>query len=71
MYRKLKVTQVTLRKNTSLNQSALEVLSQTKYVKAKALLLKANTPQNLKNNKRQARKGVNKKGYIKRNTKYI
>jgi len=42
-----------------------------KYVKAKALFLKANTPQNLKNNKRQARKGVNKKGYIKRNTRYM
>jgi len=42
-----------------------------KYVKAKSLFLKANTPQNLKNNKRQARKGVNKKGYIKRNTRYM
>jgi len=42
-----------------------------KYVKEKALFLKANTPQNLKNNKRQARKGVNKKGYIKRNTRYM
>jgi len=41
-----------------------------KYVKAKTLFLKANTPQNLKNNKRQARKGVNKKGYIKRKTRY-
>jgi len=37
-----------------------------KYVKAKVLFLKANTPQNLKNNKTQARKGVKKKHYIKR-----
>jgi len=42
-----------------------------KYVKAKALFVKANTPQNLKNNKRQARKGVNKKGCIKRKTRYM
>jgi len=39
--------------------------------KQKALFLKVNTPQNLKNNKRQPRKGVNKKGYIKRNTRYM
>ena len=36
-----------------------------KDVKAKALYLKAKAPQNLKNNKRQTRKGVNKKGYTK------
>jgi len=42
-----------------------------KYVKAKTLFLKAKTPQNLKNNKIQSRKGVNKKGYIKRNTRYM
>jgi len=42
-----------------------------KYVKAKALFLKANTPQNLKNNKRQSIKGVNKKGYSKRKTRYM
>jgi len=42
-----------------------------KDVKAKALYLKAKVPQNLKNNKRQTRKGVNKKGYNKRNTRDI
>jgi len=36
-----------------------------KDVKAKALNLKAKAPQDLKNNKRQTRKGVNKKGYTK------
>jgi len=40
-----------------------------KDVKAKVLNLKAKAPQNLKNNKRQTRKGVNKKGYTKRNTR--
>jgi len=40
-----------------------------KYVKSKALYLKAKAPQNLKNNKRQTRKGVKKKGYNKRNTR--
>jgi len=35
------------------------------------LFLKANTPQNSKNNKRKSRKGVNKKGYSKRKTRYM
>jgi len=40
-----------------------------KDVKAKALYLKAKAPQNLKNNKKQTRKGVKNKGYNKRNTR--
>jgi len=34
-----------------------------KYVKALTHFIQEHPPQNLKNNKRQAGKGVNKKGY--------
>jgi len=44
---------------------------QVKYVKALTHFIQEHPPENLKNNKRQARKCVNKKGYIKRNTRYM
>jgi len=45
--------------------------SQMKYVKANHSFSKPKHHKTLKNNKRQAKKGVNKKGYSKRNTRYI
>ena len=45
--------------------------SQVKYVKALTHFIQEHPPPNLKNNKRQARKGVNKKDYNKRNTRYM
>ena len=67
-----KVTQITPRKNTSLNQSALKALvTSNERCQSKSTQSQSQAPQNLKNNKYQTRKGVNKKGYNKRNTRYM
>jgi len=63
---KVRVTQITPRKNTSLNQSALEAfVTSNERCQSKSTQSQSQAPQNIKNNKRQTRKSVNKKGYTK------
>jgi len=66
MCRKVKITQVTLRKNNSLKQSALEALvTSNERFQSKSTQSQSQSTTKPKNKQRQTRKGVNKKGYTK------
>ena len=65
MCRKVKITQVTPRKNTSLNQSALEALVNSNEIcQSKSTLSQSQSTTKLKEQQK-----TNKKGYSKRNTR--